>query len=82
MSLLLNKTPLSRICDALESSPQTLYDKLDFIYEQCVAFSAKKEKRIPEVVKGRKCYLAVDRQDYIVNWSRRRDRRNLQLRAI
>lgn len=82
MSLLLNKTPLSRICDALDISPQTLYDKLDFIYEQCVAFSAKKERRIPEVVKGRKCYLSVDRQDYIVNWSRRRDRRNLQLRAI
>ena len=63
MSLLLNKTRLSRICDALEISPQTLYDKIDFIYTQCVAFSAKKERRIPEVVKGRKCYLSVDRQD-------------------
>jgi transposase-like protein len=82
LSLLLSKTPLSRICDALDISPATLYDKLDFIYEQCRAFSVKKERRLPEIAKGRKWYLSVDRQDYIVNWSRRRDRRNVQLRAI
>ena len=82
MALLLNKSPLSRICEVLDISPKTLYNRIDFIHEQCLVFAAKKEKELPAIAKGKKLYISVDRQDYIVNWSRRKDRRNLQLRAI
>lgn len=82
LSLLLNKMPLTRMCEVLDISPQTLYDKIDFVHRQCLAFAARKERELAEALSGRKCYLAVDRQDYVVNWSLRKDRRNVTLRAI
>lgn len=79
--LLVNKMPLSRIAETTGLSIQTVYDKLNFIYRQCKAFSGAREKRLIEMSLP-KMYLAVDRQHYVVNWSQRTDRRTVQLNAM
>jgi hypothetical protein len=80
--LLMNKMPLRRICESAGISMQTLYDKLAFIHRQVLAFAGRRERRLLEGMAHRRLYVAVDRQDYAVNWSQRRDRRNVVLRAI
>lgn len=79
---LMNKAPLSRLVDVHGISFQTLYDKLDFFCKQVQEFTAKREASIPELVRDRKLYLATDRQDYAVNWTHRKDKRNVVLRGI
>jgi transposase-like protein len=82
LTSLMNKAPLSRAADTHDVSFQTLYDKIDFFENQALAFCASVESRIPDIVKGTKRYVAVDRQEYIVNWNHRKDKRNVVLRAI
>lgn len=80
--LLVNKMPLRRVCESAGIAMQTLYDKLGFIHRQAVAFAARRERKLLDGMAHRRLYVAVDRQDYAVNWSQRRDRRNVVLRAI
>lgn len=80
-ALLMNKSPLRRICEILSLSPLTIYRKIDFIHRQCLSFAAERETEWAE--KGcRRLYVAVDRQDYVVNWKRRQDKRNIVLSAV
>ncbi len=79
---LVNKKPLSRLVFTNGIAFQTFYDKLDFFYQQTLDFCRKYEVRLPEVLEGTKRYIAVDRQDYGVNWMLRKDKRNITLRAI
>lgn len=82
-TLLVNKSPMRRICKILEISPLTLYQRIGFFHDQCRAFAVERERRLfTGQLKPRRLYVAVDRQDYIVNWSTQSDRRNVQLRAI
>lgn len=81
LQLLMNKMPLSRICEVADISPQTLYDKIDFIHRQCVMFVGQRETALRKIPFER-LYVAVDRQDYTVNWTQRKDKRNITLRAI
>lgn len=46
-------------------SVQSLYGKINFIYEQCRAFAADRERRLATMAFER-IYLATDRQDYLV----------------
>lgn len=80
-SLLMNKSPMRRICEVADIGPEGLYGKIDFLYEQTRRFSANREKRLPGMVIPR-LYLATDRQDYVVNWTRHEDRRNVVLHAV
>ncbi len=82
LKLLMNKMPLSRICKVAGINIRTLYDKIDFIHRQCLAFAAKHECRLLAGEPFHRLYIAVDRQDYIVNWTQRKDKRNITLRAI
>jgi transposase-like protein len=82
LTSLMNKMPLSRITEAHGVSFQTVYDKLNFFAKQAEAFSARHERRLPEVVRGTKRYLAIDRQEYAVNWTHRKDKRNVVIRAL
>jgi transposase-like protein len=82
LKALMGKSPLARIVDQQDISFQTLYDKLDFFYARCLAFAAKHEAGLPGLISGTKRYIAVDRQDYSVNWTHRKDKRNIVLRAI
>lgn len=82
MRLLVNKMPLKRICEVADISMPTLYDKIDFIHRQCLVFAASHERRLLNGMFMKRLYVAVDRQDYIVNWSQTEDKRNVQLSAI
>jgi hypothetical protein len=74
--------PFNRICEAAGISMPTLYDKINFLHRQCQAFAASREGNLADTVKAKKIYIAVDRQDYMVNWNRRKDKRNIVLHAI
>ncbi|MBW6476037.1 MAG: hypothetical protein K0A95_03060 [Chromatiales bacterium] len=81
-SLLMNKMPFRRICEVADVKPKTIYDKIDFFQSQCLAFAAHRERKLLEGMPVRRLYIGVDRQDYVVNWTRREDKRNVQLTAV
>ena len=45
---LMNKVPFNRICELTGINMRTLYDKIDFIHRQCLAFVANREQRLME----------------------------------
>lgn len=79
--LLVNKSPLRRIAAVTGLSMPTLLRKLDFIHRQCQRFAGERERQLTERQLGTR-YICVDRQTHIVNWSSRKDRRNVVLLAI
>lgn len=79
--MLVNKVPLNRIVHMTQISWSVLYKRIDFIYEQCRAFAGSKEKELANKIKS-SLYVSVDRQDHIINWSERSDKRNIVLSAI
>lgn len=60
----------------------TLYDKIDFIHRQCLAFVASREAKLLEGLAIKRLYIAVDRQDYMVNWTKAGDKRNVVMHAV
>ncbi len=81
-SLLMNKSPFRRICEVADIGPESVYGKINFIYGQCLAFAADREKRLLNGMEIPRLYLGVDRQDYMVNWTKNADRRNVMLHAV
>lgn len=81
-ALLINKMPFRRMAEVTGLSIQTLYDKLEFIHRQCLAFTSDRERQLLQGMRLPKVYLATDRQTLTCNWSNRRDRRNIALQAI
>jgi len=77
-----NGNPINRICELANVRPQTVYDKIDFFQEQCLKFLDDKERRLKAGFPIEKLYLSSDRQDYIVNWTHRKDKRTTQLSAV
>ncbi|MGB7597286.1 MAG: hypothetical protein WBM09_06935 [Gallionella sp.] len=78
----MNKSPFRRICEVADIDPKTLYGKINFIQSQCMAFAADREKRLLNGMEIPRLYLGVDCQDYVVNWTRHADRRNVKLHAV
>lgn len=62
-SLLMNKSPMRRICEVADVDPKTLYGKIDFRYRQCLYFIADREGRLLDGMPIRRLYLGCDRQD-------------------
>lgn len=81
-SLLMNKSPFRRICEVADIGPESVYGKIDFLYRQCLSFAADREKRLLNSMAIPRLYIGVDRQDYVVNWTRNADRRNVMLHAV
>jgi transposase-like protein len=79
--LLVNKSPMKRIAAVTDLSVETVYRKIDFIHKQCLQFSGERERSLTECDWPTR-YIATDRQMFIVNWTSRKDRRNVQLLAI
>lgn len=79
--LLMNKSPFRRICEIADISPQTLYDKMAFLYKQCQIFSGNRERNLSNMP-IRRVYVGIDRQDYVVNWTNRLDKRNTTFQAV
>ncbi|MGQ0530492.1 MAG: transposase, partial [Panacagrimonas sp.] len=80
--LLVNKSPMRRICKVMEIGPETLYQRIGFFYDQCIAFAASKEIRLLHGMAIRRLNVSIDRQDYLINWSSQADRRNVTLHAV
>lgn len=80
-SMLVNKVPLSRIVKMLGISWAVLYRRIDFIHSQCMKFAAHRESKL-KTMPLKRVYLAIDAQDYLVNWTERKDKRNVVLKAI
>jgi hypothetical protein len=80
-SKLVNKVPLSRIVKMQVISWEVLYHRIDFIHRQCLAFAAHRERKL-KTLPIKRLYLAVDSQDYFVNWTERKDKKNVVLKAI
>lgn len=80
--LLVNKSPTQRIMEITDLNAAALYGKIDFIYKQCVLFARDRESRLPQLLKGRDLCLATDVQHHLVNWTKRKDKRNTQFQAI
>ncbi|GAV19108.1 hypothetical protein MMIC_P0037 [Mariprofundus micogutta] len=80
--LLMNKTPFRRICEVADISEGSLYPKIDFLHRQCLAFASDRERKLLDGMAIRRLYVSVDRQDYMVNWSQRSDKRNTILSSV
>ncbi len=80
--LLMNKSPMRRICNVADIHPETLYQRVDFFFRQCRAFVAAYERPLLEGKNIPRLYIAVDRQDYTVNWSNQHDKRNVIMHAV
>ena len=79
--LLMNKTPFRRISEIAGISMPAIYDKLDFIHQQCLAFINNRESKLADLALSR-LYVAVDRQNYLVNWTDGGDKRNIMLYSL
>lgn len=78
---LVRKQHLKGIREDADISMKTLYDKIDFIHRQCLAFAADREKNLPGL-KTKYLNISVDRQMHSINWKDCKDRRNVILYAI
>lgn len=81
LKLLVNKEPLRRICEVVDVSPRVLYERIDFFHEQALAFLADRESQLPSM-NIRRLHIGVDRQEYAINWTRRKDKKNVILTAV
>jgi len=80
--LLMNKTPLRRISEVADIQMPGIYAKIDFLHKQCLGFVGERERKLLEGKSIRRLYVSVDRQDYIVNWTKREDKRNVRLSSV
>lgn len=78
---LVNKTPLKAIARKNRISMNTVYDKIEFIYRQCVAFAAHRERELP-AYRRKRMEISVDRQEHVVNWFQTTNKKNIRFYAI
>jgi transposase-like protein len=82
-NMLVNMVPMRRICKIAGINHKTLYDKIRFLHRQTSAFVARRERRLLNgELPLERLYLSVDRQDHMVNWSNRRDKRQTMFTAL
>jgi transposase-like protein len=81
LRMLMGKMPLRRICEAADVTPPVLYQRIDFFHEQARAFLAHRERKLADTDLSR-LYIRGDRQDYAVNWTQRKDKRNVVISAV
>ena len=67
--------------DAIVEDAASTHNRLGFLHRQCQLFAARRERALANLP-IRRLYLGVDRQDYLVNWLGRKDKRNTRLSAI
>tara|TARA_R110001592_G_scaffold337894_1_gene624715 strand:+ start:248 stop:2035 length:1788 start_codon:yes stop_codon:yes gene_type:complete len=79
--LLVNQTSINRAMELTDLTPTAIYKKIDMFYERCISFLKEREQQLKEMP-IRFLRLSTDRQDYIVNWTHRKDKRNIVLSSI
>ena len=78
----MNKVLLKGIAEIFGITMDTVYRKIDFLYEQCNRFLEAREARLLRGMSLPKMYIAVDRQFYTINWRVREDKRNIILYPV
>jgi transposase-like protein len=68
LKLLVNKMPIRRIAETCACPPTRIYDKIEFLAEQCRKMSAAREAALPAAFRDRRRALSVDTQTLLVNW--------------
>lgn len=81
-ALLISQMALRKMSWFTGLDRQSIYGKIEFLYNQCQGFAADRERKLLEGMPLPKLYLATDRQTLAVNWTKRKDRRNVMLQAI
>ena len=67
---LMGKSVLNRSMKKWDINPQTIYDKIDFYYQQALAFSRYHETvSLPSAISNKMLILSCDRQQYLSNWN-------------
>jgi DNA polymerase III epsilon subunit-like protein/transposase-like protein len=82
IELLLGKMPIQRIIEHLDLSPKTVYDKINFLYEQSSKFAYQRERKLIDRVTFKRLYVSADQQDLMLNWTDRKVRRNIIFKAV
>jgi len=81
--LIMNKTAFKRAAEIADVGIRTIFDKIDFIHSQCLAFAGNRERKLLNgELPFRRLYISVDCQAYTINWSKSSDRRNVIMSAI
>ena len=79
LKCLVNKVPLSRICEIHDVSMKQIHNKVDFLYQQAVAFSHEREKRLDVCFENQNPYFSTDIQTVLVNWPVKKKRGTIPL---
>lgn len=79
---LVNTVPIRRIIKLLGISTSVLYDRIDFIYEQCRLFAGERERTLIDRTDLGRRRISVDRQKLMVNWSSKKQRRNTTILSM
>ncbi|QBY05917.1 IS1 family transposase [Thalassotalea sp. HSM 43] len=79
--LLVNQTALNRAMELTSLSGKAIYKKIDMFYERSISFLNEREERLKKLPLN-KLQLSTDRQEYNVNWTRRKDKRNVVLSGV
>ena len=79
--LLVNKSPMRRICEVAEIGAETLYQRIAFFAKRFERFAAMQERKLM-AMKIPRLYLQIDRQEYVVNWTKEADKRNVRMHAL
>jgi transposase-like protein len=65
---LVNKGPINRIAEVAGVEFTHIYEKIDYLYEQCLIFAGEREQRLSKCFRDRSVYLSTDVQTLLVNW--------------
>ncbi|MEH6444869.1 MAG: hypothetical protein V7784_13320 [Oceanospirillaceae bacterium] len=65
---IVNKGVLNRILDKYKTNPKTVYDKINFIHQQCLYFDKCHRYTLKQALGKRALTLSTDRQYYLSNW--------------
>ncbi len=76
-----SKKPIREIAAMTKLSIKAVYDKIDFIYAQCLGFVGERTARAHRI-RRKYIRLCVDRQDYMTNWRSRKARKIIQFTSI
>lgn len=79
--LLVNKSPMRRICEVAGIGPETLYQRIGFFASRFEKFAATHERKLM-TMKIPRLHLQIDRQEYVVNWTKEEDKRNVRMHAL
>ncbi len=65
---LVNKMAMSRLCEAAQVTFPHIHSKIDFLFNQCLAFAGEREARLHQCFEGKEPFFSTDAQTILVNW--------------